>query len=167
MKYQQWRETCTTAVLPQRYSVTRGVLVSSKQSSEAAIVTVLDASKQIFGSSHSNCIRRQQNTCTCEHSEGNGVNGVPNNSGSAECHPVNQKELHLSPNSLHPEPCSLPWPNPIEFLLFNNNTTSGSIFQVPGVPQLSALHSELPRRRLGNHLQLAIAPEWVKAANKN
>ena len=46
MKYQQWRETCTTAVLPQRYSVTRGVLVSSKQSSEAAIVTVLDASKQ-------------------------------------------------------------------------------------------------------------------------
>ena len=46
MKYQQWRETCTTEVLPQRYSVTRGVLVSSKQSSEAAIVTVLDASKQ-------------------------------------------------------------------------------------------------------------------------
>ena len=45
MKYQQWRETCTTAVLPQRYSVTRGVLVSSKQSSEAAIVTVLDANK--------------------------------------------------------------------------------------------------------------------------
>ena len=64
--------------------------------------------KTIFGNRQSNCIRHQQNTCTCEHSEGNGINGVPNNSGSAECHPVSQKECHLSPNSLHPEPCSLP-----------------------------------------------------------
>ena len=38
-------EICKTAVLPQRYSVTRGVLVSSKQSSETPIVTVLDANK--------------------------------------------------------------------------------------------------------------------------
>ena len=48
----------------------------------------------------------------CEHSEGNG-NGFSNNSDSVECHPVViQKEHHLLPNSLHPEPCSLPLPKP-------------------------------------------------------
>ena len=46
--------------------------------------------------------------------------------------------------------------SPIEFLLLNNNTTSGSIFRVPGIPQLSALHSEVPLRP-GNCTSAAVS----------
>ena len=55
--------------------------------------------------------------------------------------------------------------NPIEFLLFKNNTCS-FILQAPEVSQLSAAHSAVPTRP-GNHLQLfAICPpEWANAAN--
>ena len=56
--------------------------------------------------------------------------------------------------------------NPIEFLLFDNNITSWSICQVPGVPQISALHSEVLKRP-SNHPQLTIsAPECLNTANK-
>ena len=55
--------------------------------------------------------------------------------------------------------------NPIEFLLFNNNTCS-FILQAPEVSQLAAVHSEVLTRP-GNYLQLlAICPpEWANAAN--
>ena len=60
---------------------------------------------------------------------------------------VSPPTFHLAPRSLNNRDLS-----PIKFLLFSNNTTSWSIFYVPGIPQLSALHSEVPTRP-GNHLQ--------------
>ena len=123
--------------------------------------------KTIFGSSHSTCISRQQNSCTCEHGEWNG-NGFPNNSGSAECYPVSQREHHLSPNSLYIlSQASFRDLNPIMFLLFDNNNASWSGYPLSSWLSSSALHIEVPSRP-GNHLQqLAIcAAEWVNAANK-
>jgi len=56
--------------------------------------------------------------------------------------------------------------NPIELPLFNNNNCS-FIFEAPEVPQLLALENEVPTRP-GNHRQLlAICPpEWANAAIK-
>ena len=56
--------------------------------------------------------------------------------------------------------------NPIELLLFNNNNCC-FIFEAPEVPQLVALENEVPTRP-GNHRQLLaiFPPEWANAAIK-
>ena len=124
------------AVLPHSYSVTHRVRVLPKPTSETVIVPVpLNTVKETEASYRTILV------------EQNVIQSFRRNS---IC-PLN----HSPPRDL----------NPIEFLLFNNNTCS-FILQAPEVAQSSAVHSEVPTRP-GNHLQLfAICPPvWVNAAN--
>ena len=143
-------EENTVTLLPHRYSLTQGVLASSKPCSKTVIVPLLDADripapvKMVRETeTDSKTILTAQNIIQSDRS-----------------------------NSIYPQTAYIPSNapsrdlNPIEFLLFNNNTTSWSICQVPGVPQISALHSEVLKRP-SNHPQLAIsAPECLNTANK-
>ena len=145
-------ERNTIAVLPHRYSVTRRGRLSSKLSSEAGKVTVLDTNKILAPVNIVKKTGLMESRTTLV-----ALNVIQSVRRNVICPQTAYILSHAPFRDL----------TPIEFLLFNNNTTNWSVFQVPGVPQLSALLSEVPRRRPGNHLHLAVcAPEWVKAANK-
>ena len=124
------------AVLPHSYSVTHRVRVLPKPTSETVIVPVpLNTVKETEASYRTILVAQ---------------NVIQSFRRNSIC-PLN----HSPPRDL----------NPIEFLLFNNNTCS-FILQAPEVAQSSAVHSEVPTRP-GNHLKLfAICPPvWVNAAN--
>ena len=143
-------EENTVAVLPHSYSITQGVLVSSKPCSKTVIVPVSDDANKIPAP----------------------VKMVRETETDSQTILTAQNIIQSDSNSICPQTAYIPSnapsrdPNPIEFLLFDNNITSWSICQVPGVPQISALRSEVPTRP-SNHLQLAIsAPECLNTANK-
>ena len=143
-------EENTVAVLPHRYSLTQEVLVSSKPCSKTVIVPVLDADKI---PAPVNMVKETETDSPTTLTAQNVIQSDRSNS-------ICPQTAYIPSNALSRDL------NPIEFLLFNNNTTSWSICQVPGVPQISALHSEVPTRP-SNHLQLAIsAPECLNTANK-
>ena len=123
-------------VLPHSYSVTHRVRVLPKPTSETVIVPV-----------PVNTVKETEASCRTILEAQNVIQSFRRNT----IRPLN-----------HAPSCDL---NPIEFLLFNNNTCS-FILQAPEVSQLSAVDSEVPTRP-GNHLQLfAICPpEWANAAN--
>ena len=123
-------------VLPHSYSVTHRVRVLPKPTSETVIVPVPVNTVKETEASYRTILEAQ-----------NVIQSFRRNT----IRPLN-----------HAPSCDL---NPIEFLLFNNNTCS-FILQAPEVSQLSAVDSEVPTRP-GSHLQLfAICPpEWANAAN--
>ncbi|CAH3027066.1 unnamed protein product [Porites evermanni] len=143
-------EENTVAVLPHSYSLTQEVLVSSKPCSKTVIVPVLDADKI---PAPVNMVKETETDSPTTLTAQNVIQSDRSNS-------ICPQTAYIPSNAPSRDL------NPIEFLLFNNNTTSWSICQVPGVPQISALHSEVPTRP-SNHLQLAIsAPECLNTANK-
>ena len=125
------------AVLPHRYSVTQGVRVLPKPTSETVIVPAPVYTVKETEANYRTILVAQ--------------NVIQSFRRNINC-PLN----HAPAGDL----------NPIEFLLFNNNTACSFILQAPEVSQLSAVHSEVSTRP-GNHLQLlAICPpEWANAAN--
>ena len=143
-------EENTVALLPQSYSLTPGVMVSSKPCSKTVTVPVLDADKI---PAPVNMVKETETDSRTTLAAQNVIHSDRSNS-------ICPQTAYIPSNALFRDL------NPIEFLLFNNNITSWSICQVPGVPQLSALRSEVPTRP-SNHLQLAIsAPECLNTANK-
>jgi len=143
-------EENTVAVLPHSYSLTQGVLVSSKLCSKTVIVPVLDANK----------IPAPVNMVKETETDSPTTLAAQNVIQSDRSDNVCPQKAYIPSNAPSRDP------NPIEFLLFDNNITSWSICQVPGVPQISALHSGVPKRP-SNHLQLTIsAPECLNTANK-
>ena len=126
------------AVLPHSDSVTHRVRVLPKPTSETVIVPVPVNTVKETEASYRTILVAQ--------------NVIQSFRRNSMC-PLN----HSPPSDL----------NPIEFLLFNNNTCSFILqARAPEVAQLSAVHSEVLTRP-GNHLQLfAICPpEWANAAN--
>ena len=143
-------EENTVAVLPHSYSLTQGVLVSSKPCSKTVIVPVLDADKI---PAPVNMVKETETDSPTTLAAQNIIQSDRSNS-------ICPQTAYIPSNALSRDL------NPIEFLLFDNNITSWSICQVPGVPQISALHSEVLKRP-SNHPQLAIsAPECLNTANK-
>ena len=143
-------EENTVAVLPHSYSITQRVLVSSKPCSKTVIVPVLDADKI---PAPVNMVKETETDSPTTLTAQNIIQSDRSNS-------ICPQTAYIPSNAPSRDL------NPMEFLLFNNNITSWSICQVPGVPQLSALRSEVPTRP-SNHLQLAIsAPECLYTANK-
>ena len=143
-------EENTVARLPHSYSLTQRVLVSSKPCSKTVIVLVLDADKI---PAPVNMVKETERDSRTTLAAQNVIQSDRSNN-------ICPQTAYIPSNALFRDL------NPIEFLLFNNNITSWSICQVPGVPQLSALRSEVPTRP-SNHLQLAIsAPECLNTANK-
>ena len=143
-------EENTVAVLLHSYSLTQGVLVSSKPCSKTVIVPVLDADKI---PAPVNMVKETETDSRTTLAAQNVIQSDRSNS-------ICPQTAYIPSNALSRDL------NPIEFLLFDNNITSWSICQVPGVPQLSALHSEVLKRP-SNHPQLAIsAPECLNTANK-
>ena len=143
-------EENTVAVLPQSYSLTQGVLESSKPSSKTVIVPVLDANKI---SAPVNMVKETETDSPTTLTAQNIIQSDRSNS-------ICPQTAYIPSNALSRDL------NPIEFLLFDNNITSWSICQVPGVPQISALHSEVLKRP-SNHPQLTIsAHECLNTANK-
>ena len=143
-------EENTVAVLPQSYSLTQGVLESSKPSSKTVILPVLDAKKI---PAPVNMVKETETDSRTTLAAQNVIQSDRSNS-------ICPQTAYIPSNALSRDL------NPIEFLLFDNNITSWSICQVPGVPQISVLHSEV-LKRLSNHPQLAIsAPECLNTANK-
>ena len=143
-------EENTVAVLLHSYSLTQGVLVSSKPCSKTVIVPVLDANKI---PAPVNMVKETETDSPTTLTAQNIIQSDRSNS-------ICPQTAYIPSNTLSRDL------NPIEFLLFDNNITSWSICQVPGVPQLSALHSEVLKRP-SNHPQLAIsAPECLNTANK-
>ena len=124
------------AVLPHSYSVAQGVWVLPKPTSETRIVPAPVNTLKETEANYRTILVAQ--------------NVIQSFRGNIIC-PLN----HAPAGDL----------NPIEFLLFNNNTCS-FILQAPEVSQLAAVHSEVLTRP-GNYLQLlAICPpEWANAAN--
>ena len=149
-------EENTVAVLPHSYSITQGVLASSKPCSTTVIVPLLDADKI---PAPVNMVKETETDSPTTLTAQNIIQSDRSNS-------ICPQTAYIPSNAPSRDL------NPMEFLLFNNNVniTSWSICQVPGVPQLSALRSEVPTRpsnRASNHLQLAIsAPECLYTANK-
>ena len=143
-------EENTVAVLPHSYSLTQGVLVSSKPCSKTVIVPVLDADKI---PAPVNMVKETETDSPTTLAAQNIIQSDRSNS-------ICPQTAYIPSNALSRDL------NPIEFLLFDNNITSWSICQVPGVPQISALHSEVLKRP-SNHPRLAIsAPECLNTANK-
>ena len=143
-------EENTVALLPHSYSLTPGVMVSSKPCSKTVTVPVLDADKI---PAPVNMVKETETDSRTTLAAQNVIQSDRSNS-------ICPQTAYIPSNALFRDL------NPIEFLLFNNNITSWSTCQVPGVPQLSALRSEVPTRP-SNHLQLAIsAPECLNTANK-
>ena len=143
-------EENTVAVLPHSYSVTQGVLVSSKPCSKTVIVPVSEANKIPAP------VKMVRETET----DSQTILTVQNIIQSDRSNSICPQTAYIPSNAPSRDL------NPIEFLLFDNNITSWSICQVPGVPQISALHSGVPKRP-SNHLQLTIsAPECLNTTNK-
>ena len=143
-------EENTVARLPHSYSLTQGVLVSSKPCSKTVTVTVLDADKI---PAPVNMVKETETDSRTTLATQNVIQ--PDRSNS-----ICPQTAYIPSNALSRDL------NPIEFLLFDNKITSWSICQVPGVPQISALHSEVLKRP-SNHPQLTIsAPECLNTANK-
>ena len=143
-------EENTVARLPHSYSLTQGVLVSSKPCLKTVIVPVLDADKI---PAPVNMVKETETDSPTTLTAQNVIQSDRSNS-------ICPQTAYIPSNTLSRDL------NPIEFLLFDNNITSWSICQVPGVPQISALHSEVLKRP-SNHLQLTIsAPECLNTANK-
>ena len=143
-------EENTVARLPHSYSLTQGVLVSSKPCSKTVTVTVLDADKI---PAPVNMVKETETDSRTTLATQNVIQ--PDRSNS-----ICPQTAYIPSNALSRDL------NPIEFPLFDNKITSWSICQVPGVPQISALHSEVLKRP-SNLPQLTIsAPECLNTANK-
>ena len=142
-------EENTVAVLPHSYSVTQGVLVSSKPCSKTVIVPVLDANKI---PAPVNMVKETKTDSPTTLAAQNVIQS--------------DRSDNICPQTAY-IPSNAPFRdlNPIEFLLFDINITSWSICQVPGVPQISALQSGVPKRP-SNHLQLTISAPECLTANK-
>ena len=144
-------EENTVARLPHSYSLTQGVLVSSKPCSKTVIVPVLDADKI---PAPVNMVKETETDSRTTLAAQNVIQS------SDRSNSICPQTAYIPSNALSRDL------NLIEFLLFDNNMTSWSICQVPDVAQISALHSEVLKRP-SNHPQLAIsAPECLNTANK-
>ena len=140
-------EENAVARLPHSYSLTQEVLVSSKPCSKTVIVPLLDADKP----APVNMVKETETDSTTTLTAQNIIQSDRSNS-------ICPQTAYIPSNALFRDL------NPIELLLFDNNITSWSICQVPGVPQISALHSEVLKRP-SNHPQPAIsAPECLNTA---